>query len=166
MNRQTPVEQPSEGYWTTSPLFGQPAATDEEDSYTIPSASAAGLAQQHQHQHQHQHQRYSPWFLQPTVPQAQWITEPSDPIYPPDSLSRSSGGRSELSQRASAASPLGSPNLTSSEQDEYGRFVCKYPECDSKPEDRIFTRKSDWRCASLPSFILSAHLLIRDKPSL
>jgi hypothetical protein len=148
MDRQPPADQPSDGYWTASPLFGQPQPAEEDDPYTIPPLAAADPAQQ---QHQRQHQRYSPWFPQPTVPQVPWIAEPSDSLYPPSSLSCSSGGRSEPSHRPNITSPAGSPGLTSSEQDEYGRFVCKYPECDAKPEDRIFSRKSDWRYVSQPS---------------
>lgn len=83
------------------------------------------------------------------------MPEPSDTLYPmaPQPPVICGGGNGSGSSRSSSSrrrvpSPIGSPSLIASEQDEYGRFVCKYAECDAKPQDRIFTRKSDWRYVS------------------
>ncbi|KAF8537053.1 hypothetical protein BDD12DRAFT_254554 [Trichophaea hybrida] len=133
MNRQH-SEQAQEGYWRTPQLF--PQHGEEEEQYYISSSEAT------QHHHHH-HQRYTTWSQQqPAVPQIPW--EHSEGLYPPHPTQGGSSSR-ESHRRHHASSPMGSPNLTSSEQDENGRFVCKYHECEARPEDRIFTRKSDWR---------------------
>ncbi|KAA8910451.1 hypothetical protein FN846DRAFT_544047 [Sphaerosporella brunnea] len=130
MDRQQSTEQPSEGFWTTPPLFSQQPAAEDQDQYTLPSAQMDTI-RQHRDGHQDHDERYSPWFPSQTVTQVPWLAEPSDSLFPP-------AGPLPTVIRPRTSSDL-------SEQDEYGRFVCKYPECEAKPEDRIFTRKSDWR---------------------
>ena len=159
-----PSDQPPEGYWGPSPLF---AHHTEEDPYTGSATAPTSSSSSEAHHHS---QRYSPWFQQPGAPpppagsvsQLSWIggSAGAEGLYPPHhTVAGSSGSGASPSSRRShhhhhhhhhhpGASPAvdsPSPNLASSEQDEYGRFVCKYPECDARPEDKIFTRKSDWR---------------------
>lgn len=163
MDRHPSDQTPEGGYWGP-PLF---AHHTEEDPYTgsaTAPTSSSSPELSHHHGHHHHPQRYSPWFQQSGVPppagsasQASWIGEPggAEGLYSPHHTmpgSRGSGeGSSSHHPGASPAMDPSSPNLVSSEQDEYGRFVCKYPECDAKPEDRIFTRKSDWRFVLRPA---------------
>lgn len=164
MDRHPSDQTPEGGYWGP-PLF---AHHTEEDPYTgsatAPTNSSSPELSHHHGHHHHHPQRYSPWFQQSGVSpsagsasQVSWIGEPggAEGLYSPHHTlpgSRGSGeGSSSHRPGASPAMDPSSPNLLSSEQDEYGRFVCKYPECDAKPEDRIFTRKSDWRFVLRPA---------------
>ena len=163
MDRHPSDQTPEGGYWGP-PLF---AHHTEEDPYTgsaTAPTSSSSPELSHHHGHHHHPQRYSPWFQQSGVSpsagsasQVSWIGEPggAEGLYSPHHTlpgSRGSGeGSSSHRPGTSPAMDPSSPNLVSSEQDEYGRFVCKYPECDAKPEDRIFTRKSDWRFVLCPA---------------
>jgi len=140
-------QQPTEGYWPATQIFSiqQSAGTKFEE---VPYTSAS--PRQHHSGDHHQQQRCPPWLPPSGMPQ--WIPEVSDTLYPlaAQPHTPSGGGSSSHSDspRRNVPSPIGSPGLTPSEQDACGRFVCKYPECDAKPEGRIFTRKSDWRFVS------------------